>query len=156
MSHKSLLVTIAAVVSMGLTPGVQTKKAVQVEGAVYKTPTCGCCSKWVDHMRQAGFKLTVTDMPQASLDNVKQKHAVPAATHSCHTAVINGYVVEGHVPAEQVRRLLEQKPRALGIAVPGMPLGSPGMEVSGIKPHPYDVLLIDKQGKTTVFATIKP
>ena len=77
--------------------------------SVYKTPTCGCCSKWVDHMKKAGFQVSVTDMPKASLDNVKLKHKVPEAAHSCHTAVVEGYAIEGHVPATEVQRLLKDK-----------------------------------------------
>ena len=123
---------------------------------VFKSATCGCCAKWVDHMKQAGFRMTVTDMPKESLDNVKTKHKIPAAVHSCHTAVVDGYVIEGHVPASEVKRLLKEKTKVAGIAVPGMPLGSPGMEVSGVTPQPYDVVSFDAQGQTRVFATIKP
>lgn len=123
---------------------------------VYKTPTCGCCSKWVEHMRQAGFTVNATDVTREELNQVKVKHEVPPATHSCHTALVSGYVVEGHVPASDVKRLLKERPKVVGLAVPGMPLGSPGMEVSGIKPHPYDVLTFDKQGNTTVFSTQRP
>jgi hypothetical protein len=110
----------------------------------------------MDHRKGAGFKVTATDMPQESLDNVKKKHGVPAATHSCHTAIVDGYVIEGHVPAAQVKRLLKARLKVKGIAVPGMPLGSPGMEVSGVTAHPYDVLTFDAQGKTKLYATIKP
>lgn len=107
-------------------------------------------------MKKAGFQVSVTDMPQQSLDNVKSKHKVPAAVHSCHTAVVEGYVVEGHVPPSEVKRLLKEKQKVTGIAVPGMPIGSPGMESPGMTAHPYDVLSFDAQGKTKVFATIKP
>ncbi len=141
---------------LGAVPLAQTKPSAGPALSVFKTPTCGCCSKWVDHMKKAGFQVTVTDMPQASLDNVKAKHQVPAAVHSCHTAVVDGYAIEGHVPATEVKRLLKEKQKVTGIAVPGMPLGSPGMESPGITPHPYDVLSFDAQGNTKVFATIKP
>lgn len=137
-------------------PLAQTQPAAGPTVSVYKTPTCGCCSKWVDHMRKAGFQLTVTDMPKQSLDEVKTKHKVPSAVHSCHTATVDGYVLEGHVPAAEVKRLLKEKLKVAGIAVPGMPLGSPGMEVSGVTAQPYDVLSFDAQGKTKVFATVKP
>jgi hypothetical protein len=147
---------IVAAASIGAVPLAQTKPAAGPALSVYKTPTCGCCSKWVDHMKKAGFQVTVTDMPQASLDNVKAKHKVPEAVHSCHTAVVEGYAIEGHVPATEVKRLLKEKQKVTGIAVPGMPIGSPGMESPGITPHPYDVLSFDAQGKTKVFATIKP
>lgn len=123
---------------------------------VFKTATCGCCGKWVDHMRAAGFTVHVQDMSDADLQKIKQKYGVPAATKSCHTARVGGYTIEGHVPASEIKRLLKERPAVVGLAVPGMPLGSPGMEVSGMKAQPYDVLSFDKQGKTQVFATIKP
>jgi hypothetical protein len=84
---------------------------------------------------------------------IKTKHGVPRQARSCHTALVGGYVVEGHVPAEDVRRLLKQRPAVAGIAVPGMPIGSPGMEVAGMKPQPYDVLAFTKSGETSVFAS---
>ena len=119
--------------------------------SVFKTPTCGCCAKWVDHMRQNGFTVHVTDLND--LSSVKSKHGVPARLQSCHTGVVNGYVVEGHVPAADVKRLIKEKPAIVGITVPGMPAGSPGMEVPGITPPPYDVLTFDKAGATKVYAT---
>ncbi|HVL67637.1 MAG TPA: DUF411 domain-containing protein [Vicinamibacterales bacterium] len=156
MLSRLVLALLVAVTVTGpaVTAQVRQAKAPMVE--VFKTPTCGCCSKWVDHIRDAGFEVRATDMSQEELDKVKAKHHVPAAVHSCHTALVSGYVVEGHVPAAEVKRLLKERPKVVGIAVPGMPLGSPGMEVSGIKPHPYDVLTFDKTGNTKVFATIKP
>ena len=147
---------VVAAACLGAVPLAQTKPAAGPAMSVYKTPTCGCCSKWVDHMKKAGFQVTVTDMPQASLDNVKAKHKVPQAVHSCHTAVVEGYAIEGHVPATEVKRLLKEKQKVTGIAVPGMPIGSPGMESPGITAQPYDVVAFDAQGKTKVFATIKP
>lgn len=156
MTFKRSLALVLTAACLGVTPLAQTKPPAGPAVSVYKTPTCGCCSKWVDHMKNAGFRVTVTDMPQQSLDNVKGKHKVPAAVHSCHTAIVDGYVVEGHVPAAEVKRLLKERQKVTGIAVPGMPLGSPGMEVSGMTAHPYDVLSFDAQGKTKVFSTIKP
>ena len=147
---------VVAAACLGAVPLAQTKPAAGPAMSVYKTPTCGCCSKWVDHMKKAGFQVTVTDMPQASLDNVKAKHKVPEAVHSCHTAVVEGYAIEGHVPATEVKRLLKEKQKVTGIAVPGMPIGSPGMESPGITAQPYDVVVFDAQGKTKVYATIKP
>ena len=137
-------------------PVAQSKPTAGPALSVFKTPTCGCCSKWVDHMKKAGFQVTVTDMPQQSLDNVKAKYKVPSNVHSCHTAIVDGYAVEGHVPSTEVKRMLKEKPKVVGIAVPGMPLGSPGMEVSGVTAQPYDVLSFDAAGKTKVFANIKP
>ena len=118
---------------------------------VYKTPTCGCCSKWVDHLKTNGFAVHTIDVK--SLDNVKARHRVPTDLGSCHTAIVAGYVIEGHVPAADIRRLLTGRPNIAGLAVPSMPLGSPGMEVSGKKPHPYRVLAFDRTGQTTVYAS---
>ena len=101
---------------------------------VYKDPTCGCCALWVEHLRKAGFAATVTDIED--MTSIKTKHGVPAKVRSCHTALVDGYVLEGHVPAEDVQRLLKQRPAVVGIGVPGMPIGSPGMEVAGVRPRP--------------------
>lgn len=118
--------------------------------AVYKTPTCGCCSKWVDHMKQNGFTVQVTDLNDLSA--IKSKHGVPSKVQSCHTGVINGYVVEGHVPASDVKRMLKELPAISGIAVPGMPQGSPGMEAPGAVQPPYDVVTFDRRGETRLYA----
>lgn len=123
---------------------------------VFKSATCGCCAKWVDHMKQAGFTVHVTDLSEPELQKIKDRYGVPASARSCHTARVNGFTVEGHVPAPEVKRLLKEKPQVAGLAVPGMPLGSPGMEVSGVTPQPYQVFTFDKAGATKVFATIKP
>jgi hypothetical protein len=116
---------------------------------VYKSPTCGCCGKWVEHMKANGFTATVTDMPDVV--PMKTQHGVPAALHSCHTSLIGGYVIEGHVPAADVKRLLKERPAIAGLAAPGMPAGSPGMDVPGAPA--FDVIAFDKAGKTTVYAT---
>lgn len=105
---------------------------------VHKTPWCGCCTAWVDHMREAGFAVRVTEMED--LEPLKARHGVTAELASCHTALIGGYVVEGHVPAADVARLLKERPEATGLAVPGMPVGSPGMEM-GNEQDPYEVVL---------------
>jgi hypothetical protein len=93
---------------------------------VYKTPTCGCCTKWIDHLRAAGFAVEATDLPD--LTSLKAMNGVPAGLSSCHTATIEGYVIEGHVPASDIVKLLKERPKVAGLAVPGMPMGSPGME----------------------------
>lgn len=116
---------------------------------VYKNASCGCCGKWVDHMRQHGFDLTVHDVDNMS--PVKERVGLPFGMGSCHTAEVGGYFIEGHVPAAEVARLLKEKPTAKGLAVPGMPVGSPGMEQDG-KLQPYDVLLVKADGSTEVFA----
>jgi hypothetical protein len=116
---------------------------------IYKSPTCGCCQKWVDHVKAAGFETKVHDVE--NVGTIKARHGVPAELSSCHTALIDNYVIEGHVPADVIQKLLKEKPAALGLAVPGMPMGSPGMEM-GTQKDPYEVLAFTKNGKTTVFA----
>src|SRR5688572_24170808 len=128
--------------------------AAQARGTrveVYKSPTCGCCSKWVDHLRSHGFEVRVTDTE--TVDELKAKHGVPRQVRSCHTALVGGYVVEGHVPAADVQRLRGERPAIVGIGVPGMPIGSPGMEVAGVKAQPFDVIGFAKDGSTRVFAS---
>jgi hypothetical protein len=116
---------------------------------VWKTPTCGCCGKWVRHMQDAGFRVEVTDV--ANVDPIKTANGLPLHLASCHTALVGGYVVEGHVPAGDVRRLLAERPDIVGLTAPGMPPGSPGMDVPGSPP--FDVLSLGKDGKTAVYAT---
>jgi len=116
---------------------------------VYKSPTCGCCGKWVEHLQAAGFSVTVHDVQ--SVEPMKQRYGVPRKLASCHTATVEGYAIEGHVPADLIRRLLAEKPRVKGLAVPGMPVGSPGMEQGNVK-EPYDVVSFDETGRTAVYA----
>ena len=118
---------------------------------VYKSPTCGCCKDWVAHVRKAGFRVDVKDVNDMA--TVKADAGVPAAAQSCHTAIVDGYAVEGHVPADVIQRLLKERPKIAGIAVPGMPVGSPGMEVPGRKADRYDVLSFDRKGKTAVYTS---
>lgn len=119
---------------------------------VWKSPTCGCCTVWVRHLEAAGFQVQVTNLVDVA--PVKQRFAVPPELASCHTARVAGYVVEGHVPAADIVRLLREQPRIRGLVVPGMPVGSPGMEGAGARP--YEVLAVDDAGATTVFATHEP
>lgn len=123
---------------------------------VYKSPTCGCCSKWVEHVRAGGIAVKVTDLSDEALDAMKAKHGVPRTAQSCHTGLVGGYVVEGHVPVTEVQRLLKERPAVTGIAVGGMPTGSPGMEVPGQKPQTYNVVSFDKQGTMRVYSTQNP
>lgn len=116
---------------------------------VYKSPTCGCCSKWIQHMRDEGFEVTSTDVPD--VNPIKKENGVPSDAWSCHTAQVSGYVLEGHVPASAVKKLLTEKPKVVGLAVPGMPVGSPGMEVPSGQVEPYNVVSFDKAGKMTVY-----
>jgi len=139
---------IAAVATLALAAARPPQSGPVVE--VFKTPTCGCCSKWVEHMRSNGFTVRTTDL--SDLTEIKTSRGVPAQVQSCHTAVVGGYVVEGHVPAADVHRLLKEKPAVVGIAVGGMPVGSPGMEYPGTKAQAYDVTSFDKSGATQIFA----
>ena len=137
----ALLVTIAGATAQQKPPMVE----------VYKSPTCGCCSAWVAHLRDQGFEVRTIESDK--VDELKATHRIPRQVLSCHTALVSGYVVEGHVPAADVARLLKERPAIAGIAVPGMPIGSPGMEVPGTKPQPFDVIAFGKDGSTRVFAT---
>ena len=116
---------------------------------VYKSPTCGCCAKWIEHVQQHGFTVKVVDT--ADMAGVKTKLGVPDNQLSCHTTKVGNYFVEGHVPAADIKRLIAQKPKARGIAVAGMPMGAPGME-HGDHRQPYATMLIGTNGKATVFA----
>ncbi len=117
---------------------------------VYKTPTCGCCRGWVEHMKAAGFTVTAKDVPDTAPERLRL--GMPDKFAACHTASVEGYVIEGHVPAAEVRRLLATRPAAVGLVVLGMPLGSPGMEVDD-RVDPYEVLVVDRHGQASVFAT---
>lgn len=117
---------------------------------VHKSATCGCCGAWVDHMRAAGFRVDVRDVD--NLDAVKTRVGVPFGKGSCHTAEVGGYFVEGHVPAQDIKRLLAEKPDARGLVVPGMPAGSPGMEMPDGRVEPYVVELVAHDGTTSAFA----
>ena len=117
---------------------------------VYKSPTCGCCSAWVEHMTRAGFEMDARDLAQDSLYAFKARSGITPELASCHTAMVDGYVIEGHVPAGDVERLLAERPNALGLAVPGMPIGSPGMEV-GNQRDAFETLLLLRDGSTEVF-----
>jgi hypothetical protein len=121
---------------------------------VWKTSTCGCCGKWVDHMKAAGFEVAVHEVSQQELTGVKRGKGITPELASCHTAEIGGYVVEGHVPAEDLKRLLAERPADVeGIAVPGMPTGSPGMEDPDRPADAYDVVTFTSSGETEVFAS---
>jgi hypothetical protein len=114
---------------------------------VYKSAYCGCCADWVKHMESSGF--TVKTQNVANPSDYREKYGIPQEFGSCHTAVVQGYALEGHVPATEIKRLLSEKPKAKGLAAPGMPMGSPGME--GAHKHPYDVMLVQSNGQTSVY-----
>ena len=137
------LMAVTATVAMAQ----QTRPTIEV----FKTPTCGCCANWVKHLEQHGFATHVTNVEDLSSFKANQK--VPVRLQSCHTATVDGYVIEGHVPATDVQRLLTERPAVRGLAVPGMPIGSPGMEVPNVKPTPYNVLSFDRQGQIQVFSS---
>lgn len=142
MSSKAIKLGIAFLLSVAV-----GMSAAPPTLTVYKTKTCGCCGKWVEHMRASGFKVIVNEV--ASTGEYRQKYGVPEKLQSCHTAVLDGYTIEGHVPAAEIQRLLKEKPKAKGLAVPGMPAGSPGME--GSHQDAYSVVRFDEGGVLSVY-----
>lgn len=143
----TLAIIVAAVAAWGTGPiGGAGANATEIE--IYKSPYCGCCSQWAKHLETNGFEITVRNV--VDMAPVKAANNVPPELHSCHTALVDGYVVEGHVPADVIRRLLAERPDALGIAVAGMPSSAPGMDQP--TGEPYDVLIFDKNGRSEVYA----
>ena len=120
---------------------------------VLKSASCGCCIAWGEHMREQGFAVSEKNVSLVELNTAKNEAGLREEHKSCHTAYVDGYVVEGHVPAEDVRRLLTERPDAIGLAVPGMPFGSPGMGEPGPDAEPYDVLLVRRDGSTEVYSS---
>ena len=149
MTHPSRRLLFLGAAAAGLAQGCGAVAQTR-DITVYKTPWCGCCGGWVSHMEKAGFrtKVVVTE----DLTPIRTRYKIPFELSSCHTGVIAGYAVEGHVPAEDVERLIKERPEALAILVPGMPIGSPGMEIAGQPNESFDTLLLEKSGKTRVFA----
>lgn len=141
-----LAVSVIAIVTLGAMTRPLTAPLPTV--TVYKSATCGCCAKWVDHLKAAGFPVEVHDV--ADVNEYAGDAGVPVALRSCHTAIVKGYAIEGHVPAELIKKLLVDQPKVVGLAVPGMVMGSPGME--GNRQDPYDVVAWSKDGKTSVYA----
>lgn len=117
---------------------------------IYKSPTCGCCAKWVEHVQASGYKTAVHDEEQ--MDAVKARLGVPEGVRSCHTAMIDGYLLEGHVPASDIARLLAERPKVMGLAVPGMPKSTPGMAMPGQAHESYETVAFQRDGKTSRFA----
>jgi hypothetical protein len=130
----------AIVAALAITAAVSLRgiPAEAADVTVYRSPTCGCCEDWAEHLRANGFTVVVKDVED--MGEVKRRFSVPAPLQSCHTAMVDGYAVEGHVPASDIRRLLAERPKATGLAVPGMPIGSPGME-QGSQREPYSTIL---------------
>lgn len=147
MKRRAVLSAVAAAAAAVHIPALAAPSLPQVE--VYRNPDCGCCGAWVEHLKAAGFPVKVRETPDTSA--VRKRHGIPDEFGSCHTGVVSGYTIEGHVPADDIKRLLAMKPAAVGLSVPGMPAGSPGMQV-GSRMGPYQVLLIDKAGRSSVFA----
>ncbi|HYF23754.1 MAG TPA: DUF411 domain-containing protein [Caulobacteraceae bacterium] len=146
MRRRAFLTLAAAAVALPATACAAPPR----ELVVHRTPWCGCCGGWVKHMRAAGF--TVREVEVEDTAAIRARHGVADELSSCHTGVVGGYAVEGHVPAADVVRLLAERPKARGLTVPGMPIGSPGMEVPGAKREAYETLLIGPDGSTRVFA----
>lgn len=143
---RAVALTVSFVLAIALAPSAQ----VATPMIVYKSPTCGCCGKWVEHVRKAGFNPQVNDLPNVA--PIKQAAGVPGELHSCHTSTVEGYTIEGHVPADVIRQLLKEKPKVAGIAVPGMPIGSPGME-QGDQKDKYNIIAFSKDGTQKVYAS---
>lgn len=146
--YLSRLFCIVATLVVTSFPAIAATNTPTVE--VWKSPTCGCCKEWVKHLEQHGFTVKTNDIGN---NGIRQRLGMPIKYAACHTATVSGYVIEGHVPAADIGRLLKQKPKALGIAVPRMPIGSPGMDgpAYGGRTDPYNVLLIQKDGSASVF-----
>jgi hypothetical protein len=144
-----VLALLGTLVSSQSRPAQAGKAPPATKITVYKDPNCGCCHSWIEHLRKHGFEVAVRDTNDVS--GAKRSGGVPPHLQTCHTAFVNGYVVEGHVPSADIRRMLDEKPRIAGIGVAGMPAGSPGMEVGGLKDK-YDVIAFNRDGTTRVFA----
>lgn len=151
IARRHFLRTLAAGAAV-LTPAgaalAQAARPLAID--VYKSPLCGCCEDWVRHLRANGFAVTVHDVEDTGV--YRARYGMPERFGSCHTGVTGGYAIEGHVPAADIRKLLAARPKAVGLAVPGMPLGSPGME-QGPRKDPFDVLLVKADGTASVFAS---
>ena len=152
MQRRSLLQGLA-LLAAGAAAALPAKSRTAIE--VWKDPDCGCCKDWVTHLQSNGFEVRVHD---SGNNAARSRLGVPAKLGSCHTALVGGYAIEGHVPAREIRRLLSEKPAAIGLSVPGMPVGSPGMDdaVYGGRRDPFDVLLIARDGSTRVFQSYRP
>ncbi|HEU5219428.1 MAG TPA: DUF411 domain-containing protein [Gemmatimonadales bacterium] len=148
ISRRALLATGFNAAAAAVVFPALLRPASPIPMMVYKDPGCGCCKTWVSIMRSAGFEVSAKDT--SDMQTIKTRYKVPAALASCHTALVGGYVIEGHVPADLITKLLKDKPKVLGLAVPGMVTGSPGME--GSPKQAYDVVTFDAAGKTTVYA----
>ncbi|MBO3459729.1 DUF411 domain-containing protein [Aetokthonos hydrillicola] len=145
-------VALGVVITICLTLGIWVSNApvsyAQNTPLVYRSPECSCCGGWTSHLKAEGFK--VKEIPTSDIEAVKQKYKVPDNLTSCHTAIVNGYVIEGHVPANDIKRLLQEKPNVKGLSVPQMPVGTPGMEIGNQK-DPFTVFSFERNGRVAVF-----
>ena len=137
-----------------LLPAWAVSRAASVQAEVWKSPTCGCCKDWITHMEGHGFRFRVHEVGNTAM---RERMKIPMQLGSCHTAVVGRYAIEGHVPAQDVLRLLKEQPDAIGLTVPGMPVGSPGMDGPqyGTRRDPYDVLLVARDGSTRIFSSYR-
>ena len=145
MKRRNTLAAIASLVLLAISSPSQSSGPLIT---VFKTPTCACCGKWVEHLKANGFTVKVQEVNDTSA--YERQYRVPRSMVSCHTAVVNGYTIEGHVPAAEIKRLLSERPKAVGLAVPGMPVGSPGMEAA--RSETYSVVIFDESGHGSVYA----
>ena len=145
MKRRNTLAAIASLTLLAISSPSQSSGPLVT---VFKTPTCGCCGKWVEHLRANGFTVKVQEVNDTA--GYERQYRVPRTMVSCHTAVVNGYAIEGHVPAADIKRLLNERPKAVGLAVPGMPVGSPGMEAA--HSEAFSVLIFDESGHGSVYA----
>jgi hypothetical protein len=150
MFSRYSLIALAMLTLPACTRTPETSANGQDRVTVFKNESCGCCKLWVRHLRDAGFAVEVHNID--NLGPTKERVGIPVAMGACHTAEVGGYFVEGHVPAEDIKRLLRERPDVKGLTVPGMPAGSPGMEVLSGQSQPYDVYLVSKDGTTSVYA----
>lgn len=145
MNRKNTLVAIASLILLAMSSPSQTGPLV----TVFKLRSCSCCGKWVEHLRANGFAVKVQEVSDTA--SYERQYHVPQPMVSCHTAIVDGYTIEGHVPAAEIKRLLNERPKAVGLAIPGMPVGSPGMETG--RSEAYSVMLFDQSGHASIYAS---
>lgn len=146
--HRRTLLSAALALPLVATRGMAAPAVIEV----YKSATCGCCGAWIDHLQASGFSASARNLEQDALYELKARVGLTPELASCHTALVEGYFIEGHVPASDITRLLAEKPKALGLTVPGMPIGSPGMDM-GDEREPFETLIVFDDGRTEVFAS---
>ena len=150
----AMIAGVATILAFAAIPFISLpgNKAEAADITVYKSPTCGCCQKWADYLTENGFTVSTRNTTRSMLNRIQQQVGIAPKLASCHTALIDGYTIEGHVPAADIKTLMRERPDAVGLSVPDMPLGSPGMEQPDGKTEPYEVLLVKKDGSTEIFA----